>query len=165
MENIKHLSFDEKVLLLKDYFNGKTVSNELGVNVYSLIAPNKFFSDDYFSNDNIIFSDIMEFLDIKMALADDLNKFISKLLGIYLSCYKHCSVIDSEENVKIDQQYLILLCMLDITTMSKLMDKHTPDEDNNYYAEAFGIVKHYSEQFSLYSSMVEQNMEIFKDGN
>ena len=162
MENIKQKSTEEKIELLRDYMNGKNTDNVLTVNLYSMIVPNKSFSDDYFEDQNILFSNIEEFLDIKITIKEELNNFISKLLGIYIACIKHCSVILTNDDKNIPEQYFKLLCMLDITLLSNLMEKNNPAEDDTHYKESFGLIKRYSEQFCIYSSLIEEqygNME------
>ena len=73
---IKKLTVDEKIEYFRNIIKDLNTKNEVDIlNVFRLINTYNTFDDDFFNHKDSYISDISEFIDIKMALNEELKDF------------------------------------------------------------------------------------------
>ncbi len=154
----KELTKEEKIKLFLDFFNNEEeVDTVIALNVFLLIKGNNSFTDDFFSNESVIFNSTMEFIDIKDAIKKELDNYVNNLLGIYLSCFMHCTTHDEKVTKTIFDRYKKVLFLLDFQTIGKLFKKYTPCGQEVLYADNYEIVYSFCRQFDMYIRLLEED--------
>lgn len=98
--NVRSLSFDDKVAYFKTVFadpNAETITEVDILNVYRLINSYNVFDDTFFNDERSYITDIAEFIDIKVALDYEINKFSLELVHWYLSILASCDIKSDDD--------------------------------------------------------------------
>ncbi len=158
----KALNKDIKIQLLRKWLLDENMSNSIVLlNIINLIKTYNTLSDDFFRNQNIIFNDITELLDIKIGIKNEIDIFVKNLCIWYLSLF--VSVHKNESNYlddvyEIPVPYKKLLLSLDFYTLSGICQKAKDFEISSLKCvkEAYQIVSVLSEKNNM-------TMKIFED--
>lgn len=126
-QEIKHLNLEQKIEYFRNLFSDLDNENEFDVlNVFRLINSYNIFDDDFFEHEGSYISDISEFIDIKMALNDEIKDFSLVLVTWYLSILRSCDVknIDDDRDSKVELPLFIhgLFVNATLPMMSALMN-------------------------------------------
>lgn len=160
-DEIKKLSVDEKIEYFRNIIKDLNTKNEVDIlNVFRLINTYNTFDDDFFNHKDSYISDISEFIDIKMALNDELKEFSLVLVKWYLSILASCDikVVDDNDEEKVEMPTLIqgIFTAATVSMMSSLMnsvDMTTIDMGNLYKVRgAFVILSRLFQSHSFVAS-------------
>ena len=125
--SFKDLSQDKKITMFKVLLEQATCYNkQLLVNLVNLLKAYNQFSDDFFKNSVIVFSNIEEFLDIKLALEEQIQKFLDSFASYYLSMFvsMHKDVKNYlEAYIQAPHIFVTLIQSLDLYTLSGICQK------------------------------------------
>ena len=158
---IKKLTVDEKIEYFRNIIKKLNTKNEVDVlNVFRLINTYNTFDDDFFNHKDSYISDISEFIDIKMALNEELKDFSLVLVKWYLSILASCDikVVDDNDEEKVEMPTLIqgIFTAATVSMMSSLMnsvDMTTIDLGNLYKVRgAFVILSRLFQSHSFVAS-------------
>lgn len=147
-DEIKKLTVDEKIEYFRNIIKDLNTKNEVDIlNVFRLINTYNTFDDDFFNHKDSYISDISEFIDIKMALNDELKDFSLVLVKWYLSILASCDikVVDDNDEEKVEMPTLIqgIFTTATVSMMSSLMnsvDMTTIDMGNLYKVRGAFII-------------------------
>lgn len=160
-DEIKKLTVDEKIEYFRNILKDLNTKNEVDIlNVFRLINTYNTFDDDFFDHKDSYISDISEFIDIKMALNDELKEFSLVLVNWYLSILASCDikVVDDNDEEKVEMPTLIqgIFTAATVSMMSSLMnsvDMTTIDMGNLYKVRgAFVILSRLFQSHSFVAS-------------
>lgn len=160
-DELKKLTVDEKIEYFRKILNDLNTKNEVDIlNVFRLINTYNTFDDDFFDHKDSYISDISEFIDIKMALNDELKEFSLVLVKWYLSILASCDikVVDDNDEEKVEMPTLIqgIFTAATVSMMSSLMnsvDMTTIDMGNLYKVRgAFVILSRLFQSHSFVAS-------------
>lgn len=160
-DEIKKLTVDEKIEYFRNILKDLNTKNEVDIlNVFRLINTYNTFDDDFFDHKDSYISDISEFIDIKMALNDELKEFSLVLVKWYLSILASCdiNVVDDNDEEKVEMPTLIqgIFTAATVSMMSSLMnsvDMTTIDMGNLYKVRgAFVILSRLFQSHSFVAS-------------
>lgn len=165
---LKNKSLEEKIEALKAYLADE--NNEdiiLALNLYNLIKYDNSWDESFFQHENIIFNSILEFIQIKNALKNELNTFCLKLLNIYYSCIYNCGNLIVDEDAKpIPALYKHILLQGDFIFMSKLANDYKfTSFDNTVYSNAMSILIPMINKLGLLYNFMSYNMETLETIN
>ena len=162
--NLKQKTIEEKIQVLSNYIDNENSNNDLlALNLFLLIKRDNNFDETFFEHEDVIFNDIMEFIDIADALHDKLQVFIETLLGIYLSCLKNCSIDVADNTPTMPTVYLHVLYMMDYITLSKLMLLYNPVSSVEKYKESYDVVLSLSNKLSCFGVLMNDNINLVSD--
>ena len=147
-DEIKKLTVDEKIEYFRNIIKDLNTKNEVDIlNVFRLINTYNTFDDDFFNHKDSYISDISEFIDIKMALNEELKDFSLVLVKWYLSILASCDikVVDDNDEEKVEMPTLIqgIFTTATVSMMSSLMnsvDMTTIDMGNLYKVRGAFII-------------------------
>lgn len=147
-DEIKKLTVDEKIEYFRNILKDLNTKNEVDIlNVFRLINTYNTFDDDFFNHKDSYISDISEFIDIKMALNEELKDFSLVLVTWYLSILASCDikVVDDNDEEKVEMPTLIqgIFTAATVSMMSSLMnsvDMTTIDMGNLYKVRGAFII-------------------------
>lgn len=147
-DEIKKLTVDEKIEYFRNILKDLNTKNEVDIlNVFRLINTYNTFDDDFFDHKDSYISDISEFIDIKMALNEELKDFSLVLVKWYLSILASCDikVVDDNDEEKVEMPTLIqgIFTTATVSMMSSLMnsvDMTTIDMGNLYKVRGAFII-------------------------
>lgn len=135
--DIKKLSFDFRKILFQEWFTNYNIINpNILANLITLIRAYNDFSDDFFNSDVIFFNSITEFLDIKLELKEEIDKFINDFSTWYYSLFKciHKVEINFLETFKpLPNTFSSIITALDFVTISGIISKATNVDFKNLY--------------------------------
>lgn len=128
----KSLSLDLKIEVFKHILlTSELVNSNLLLNLLMLISSNtKYQEDEVYKNSSVIFGQLdtdnglEEFLDIKIAIKEEVNFFLKELMKYYLSCL--CSTHFKESDIAYDSlqimpvKYHQMLSFLTFDDLSRL---------------------------------------------
>lgn len=88
--NIKNANFDVKVSALRTALKDDNLVDPLFINnLMLLVKKSNTYTDDFFNDENIFFSDKAEYIDIKTALEKELEEFSTKICIFLVSILKY----------------------------------------------------------------------------
>ena len=145
---IKKLTVDEKIEYFRNIIKDLNTKNEVDIlNVFRLINTYNTFDDDFFNHKDSYISDISEFIDIKMALNEELKDFSLVLVKWYLSILASCDIkiVNDNDEEKVEMPTLIqgIFTAATVSMMSSLMnsvDMTTIDMGNLYKVRGAFII-------------------------
>lgn len=92
-QQVRELSLDDKIQYFKGILEDLENTNETDIlNVFRLANTYNTFDNDFFDNEESYIVDISEFIDIKMALEEEVRTFSTVLVTWYLSALASCDV-------------------------------------------------------------------------
>lgn len=127
-KEIKALPLDKKIEVFRKLLTDGTASDPVDIlNVYRLVNSYNVFDDDFFQQESSYFTDISDFIDVKSALAAELNDFILELVTWYLSIITSCDIpltIEQDDSkVSIPATFYGIFLLGSAPLMSSLMGK------------------------------------------
>lgn len=135
--DIKTLNFDFKKTLFSNWFSNYDIVNpSILMNLITLLRAYNDFSDDFFALDTIYFNSITEFLDIKLELKTEIDKFVNDFSTWYYSLFKciHKVEINFLETFKpLPNTFSSIITSLDFVTISGIISKATNVDFKNLY--------------------------------
>ncbi len=91
--DIRSLPTEQKIEAFKIALSNEDLIDSLFIlNIYNLIKGSNTFSEGYFASESVFFTNIVEFLDVKRAIKQELSEFVRKLCVWYLSIISSCGV-------------------------------------------------------------------------
>ena len=124
---IKDVSTENKIEVFKYLFSDKELTNySCIINVYNFIKTYNSLDDKFFTNKLVFVKNIEEFLDIKLALKDQIQQYIDDFVGWYLSLFMYVSKIDVnflEKSEKLPMSYQVIINMVDMVSLSGICQK------------------------------------------
>lgn len=121
---IKKWDFDGKVGFFKEAIKdiGLRNSNIL-INISLLLKRFNNLDETLFDREDIYFSSIVELIDIKLELQDDLDELRKNIVKYYFSVIKSLAVKNEEQSRDIDNLYFMLLRILSVYDISLMLQK------------------------------------------
>lgn len=142
--DLKALSFENKKISI-DYFlkNEDLMHPQFSLNLINLIKNYNNLSDDFFNNERVIFKDLEEFLNVKLEMKDEIQKFIDDFSLNYFAMMISLHKVESNflDNIKtLPTVHLNIIRALDFVTLSGICSKCKNIEKPNFYiADALNI--------------------------
>lgn len=166
MANVRELPFEQKVEYFKKIFTDMENTNEVdALNIYRIINSYNTFDENFFENENSYITDITEFIDLKVALEDEINELMLQMVVWYLSILASCdiplTIEDAEDDNKenIPPMLYALLAMSSLPLMASLLkkvDKSKIDLTNLHDAKnGFMIVNRMFRQHAIIGEFLE----------
>ena len=160
--DVKNASFDEKLAWLKAVLTNEEIDNlDVAVNIINFIRGGKKFTEDFFAHPLVIANTTQEFIDLKRKCKEELQAFMTKIIGIYLSCIKNCgNIVEADGPVPVPHCYLNVLLGLDFITLSRIQQelslKKIPyAEDGQLYSESLGVLAHYAKSLNILEELID----------
>lgn len=125
--HLKNLPFETRIAILEDAMHQENLlDSTMVLNIFNFIKSFNTFSDDYFKNDLVLVNSILEFLDLKTALAVSLEKTANTLLNYVFSVIKSVGVTEytpdnQPESIPFLYQRLLFIC--DFVSISNMLKK------------------------------------------
>ena len=157
MENLKDLTKEEKINMLRQYMKGENLDNDVAFNVFLLICPAKNFKDDFFNHEKVMYSSLVEFVTIVATLKQEMIEFCGNLLGIYEACFRYCVPITiNNEEVNVPEHFVKIFALLDFQRIAKLYDTYEVKPDKTKYTNAHAVIYPILRQFSFYMDVINR---------
>lgn len=125
--NIKDVSTENKIEVFKYLFSNKELTNySCIINVYNFIKAYNSLDDKFFNSRLVFVKTIEEFLDIKLALKDQIQQYIDDFTSWYLSLFMYVSKLDVnflEKSEKLPNSYQVIINMADMVSLSGICQK------------------------------------------
>lgn len=126
-QEIKSLELNEKIEYFRNIFSNLNNENEFDIlNIFRLVNSYNTFDDDFFDHEGSYITDIAEFIDIKMALEEEINNFSVELIKWYFSLLYSCDIktdnSDSDSFVEIPMLIYGFFVNATIPVMSTIMN-------------------------------------------
>ncbi len=118
-------TIEEKIEHFRSLLTNLDNDNENDIlNVYALISTYNSFDDSFFASKNIYLDDISEFIDVKLALKDELEAFNTTLITWYLGSLKSCDMRIADDSY-VEMPLLIkgVLTCTSLVELSSIMSK------------------------------------------
>ena len=162
----KNSTFEEKVSFLRQSLqHPNEIDNKATLNIINLVGGGNI-SNELLETEDIIFSNLSEFSDIKTELKSELITLKKTLVYEYLSIITSCHFIPvcRKEDIKpIPQLHKLLLCNLGVFTLNKLLSKYISTIDTNslfIVKDAVELLRAINEPLFVLGGIVEQ---LFKE--
>jgi hypothetical protein len=125
--NFKGFSTHDLTILFQHFLRRETLINEnIIVNINLLISGYNTLDDSMFSMSEIYVSDLEQFLDIKLELADDIKEVQTNTIKWYLACLKSMHRIELtylDTPVKLPNLYRQIIASNTLLTLSHIFGK------------------------------------------
>lgn len=125
----KGLPFEDKVRLVRYCLTNNILINSSLVSNLILLIKGSTLEDAVYEDAKVIFKDLEEYIDIKLALKKEISDFEENVLKYYFGAFKSLSVKLPDGKVEIPGLYKAVLSVADIYMISKLLNKHKVDFD------------------------------------
>lgn len=126
----KGLPLEDKVRLLKYCMSNEILINSSLVMNLILMIKGSTLEDAVYEDAKVIFKDLEEYIDIKLALKKEISNFEENVLRYYFGAFKSLSVKLPDGKIEIPPLYKAVLSVADIYMISKLLNKHKLDFDS-----------------------------------
>ena len=127
MLDIKSLSLDDKVAIIKIALNCEDVTDPLMImNLINLVKVYNTLADDYFESPDVYVNSVEELLDLKLALSANLKEFARNIVIYFLSILKsyHKTSYNSTDSHKpLPPLYNMFFWSVDFLTLSGILAK------------------------------------------
>lgn len=127
MLDIKSLSLDDKVAIIKIALNCEDVTDPLMImNLINLVKVYNTLADDYFESPDVYVNSVEELLDLKLALSANLKEFARNIVIYFLSILKsyHKTSYNSTDSHKLlPSLYNMFFWSVDFLTLSGILAK------------------------------------------
>lgn len=157
----KQSSIEEKQQYLRDCIHNPDATDEVAIlNLLNLLSSESL-SDALLAQDNILFNDYTEFMDIKKSLKSDLMFLNNELAHNYFSVLTSCKTVKGvrKEQIKVvPPLYKILLLNLGFFKLNGILSNHikTIDLDNVFIIDdALSIMTHISQPLFVLQNAVQ----------
>lgn len=169
--DIKSLTIEQKIKVFKHFLSDKTLeNNNILINILILIRAYNSFDDSFFNVETMYYTDITEFLDIKLALKTELTNFILEFATWYYSLFSCIHKIEFnflENAVQMPVVFQKIISTSDFMTISGIISKININNisttyivENAYaYISALAAKQTISSTiFNQYMSLIDENL-------
>ena len=125
----KDLPFEDKVRLVRYCLTNDILVNSSLVMNLVLLIKGSTLEDKVYEDAKVIFKDLEEYIDIKLALKKEISDFEENVLKYYFGAFKSLSIKLPDGKVEIPGLYKAVLSVADIYMISKLLNKHKVNFD------------------------------------
>lgn len=155
---LKSKSLNEKIEALKSYLNNESSDDIImALNVFNLLKSGNNWDDSFFEHKDIIFNDILEFIEIKNTLKDELDTFCLKVLSIYYSCiYNFSNIIEYQsDSIEIPTIYMHFLLQSDFQLLAELSQAYKfKNFEPISYKNGFMIIGSIANKLQLFNKLI-----------
>lgn len=155
---LKNKSLEEKVEALKTYLSNENSDNMIiALNIFNLLKSGNNWSNSFFEHEDIIFNNIIEFIDIKNKLKNELDTFCLKVLNIYYSCiYNFYNLVEYQtDSMDIPNIYMHFLLQADFQTLAELSQMYNfKTFDGINYKNGFVIISSMANKVKLFNELI-----------
>lgn len=128
MLNLKPLPLEEKTKIIKYVLTeGQSIEDPLMIlNILNLVKVYNTLDDEYFKSEDVYVNSVEEFLDLKLAIANEIKEFTKKLCIYFLSIiksYNKFSFTAADERFEIPSIYRLLIMSTDFITLAGIFSK------------------------------------------
>ena len=127
MLDIKSLSLDDKVAIIKIALNCEDVTDPLMImNLINLVKVYNTLADDYFESPDVYVNSVEELLDLKLALSANLKEFARNIVIYFLSIlksYHKTSYHSTDSHKPLPSLYNMFFWSVDFLTLSGILAK------------------------------------------
>ena len=127
MLDIKSLSLDDKVAIIKIALNCENVTDPLMImNLINLVKVYNTLADDYFESPDVYVNSVEELLDLKLALSANLKEFARNIVIYFLSIlksYHKTSYNSTDSHKSLPSLYNMFFWSVDFLTLSGILAK------------------------------------------
>lgn len=138
----KNSTFDEKVTYLRESMAHADVADmHAARNIYGLLYTQSLL-DEFFKDESVIFTDLVEFADIKTALKEDIAKLKLGLASAYLSIITSCRplhFVKPEQVKKLPVLYTTLMGNLGVFSLNTILSGCVQEAAKNVYLVDNGV--------------------------
>ena len=122
---IKELSIDDKVTCFKYFLSSDIISNISVIsNIFLLINGISSIDDDTIEDERIFFKSLEEYVDIKLQIRQEIDKFNIRLLEYYLGIIEGLEVVLDELKTHIPNTYFNIMPLVTPQLISRIMTKY-----------------------------------------
>ena len=125
--NAKDMPYEDKIRFIKYCMAYTDLVNVSALANISFLVYGKNISDDAFSDERILFTNLEEYVDAKYDLKAEIEQYGKELLRFYLGALKSYSMILPDGKIPIPSSYKVILTTSEIKDISKLMTKYSFD--------------------------------------
>lgn len=126
----KELPFDDKVRLFKRCFEEEGLRNPSLISNVLMIVRGCSLDDELFAKKEVVFKNLEEYLDVKFELKDEIKQFDTRILQYFFGALKGISYMLPDKKEDIPNLYFHTLLVIDISTISKMMNRTSVSFDN-----------------------------------
>ena len=129
--NLREWEFDDKIKFLKQALKDSGLRNVNAIiNISLLLKRFNDLDDSIFDREDIYFTSIVELVDAKLELQNELDELKTIIVKYYLSVIKSLVVKNEEQSRDIENLYFMLLRILSVYDISLMLQKlETIDTD------------------------------------
>lgn len=129
--NLREWEFDDKIKFLKQALKDSGLRNvNVIINISLLLKRFNDLDDSIFDREDIYFTSIVELVDAKLELQNELDELKTIIVKYYLSVIKSLVVKNEEQSRDIENLYFMLLRILSVYDISLMLQKlETIDTD------------------------------------
>ena len=122
---VKELSTDDKVTCFK-FFLGSDVISNISVlsNIFLLINGISNIDEDSIDDERIFFNSLEEYVDIKLQIREEIDKFNIALLEYYLGIIEGLEVVLDELKTHIPNTHFNIMSLVTPQLISRIMLKY-----------------------------------------
>ncbi len=159
--NLKNLDTDQLTAVFRYCLTNENIVNpSILLNMFNLVKRFNTLDQSFFESEQVWFSNLEQFLDVKLNLTDEIKSFSSKLAFWYLSCI--CSmhkveytVMEHVEVMPLTYRYFIMTS--DMMTLSAVVATADPIDTKQLVLvdKAYIFVSELASRLSLASAFLE----------
>lgn len=143
---VKDLEIEDKIRCFKFFLNSDVITNVSVIsNIYLLINGITDIDDEALNDERIFFNSLEEYIDIKLEIKDEIDKFNTSLLEYYFGVIKGLSVNLDELKSHIPNTYFNLMPLVTPNLISKLTVKYLDRIDTCKVKPVFNANEIYNE--------------------
>ena len=121
--DLSDMKTDDKIEFLRYCIKDAGMKNINILTNVILMAQGCDLSEELFAQDDIFFKDAEEYIDVKLALKEDIEEFDRQIVKYYLSAVKSISVLLDDHKFNVPNLYYHTLLAIDINTISRFMNR------------------------------------------
>lgn len=160
MNELKNSTTEQKIAALKLYMTDTDIYNhQLALNLHNLLRKIRMFDASFYEHESVLFSNYVEYIDIKEALADELIEFKRTMAAIYFACLRYCGdFVERQNSETIPTVYKHQLFMADFLMMSNILRELGDDLecDDVAYSDAFDIIASMSNKLNFFTQFMSK---------
>ena len=127
--DLSEMPTEEKTEFLRYCLKDENMRNINILTNVILMAQGCDLSDELFAQPDIFFKDAEEYIDIKLALKEDIEEFDKKIVMYYLAAVKSISVLLPDHKFGVPNLYYHTLLAIDLNAVSRMMNKVSVNYD------------------------------------
>ncbi len=136
--DIKKLSTEDKILCFRYFLSSDAITNVSVIsNLFLLINGISDIDDNALEDERIFFSSLEEYVDVKLEIKEEIDKFNIALLEYYLGIVEGLNVTLDELKSHIPNTHFNLMSLVTPELISKLMLKYLTRIDCHNVKPAF----------------------------